>query len=87
RAGALGAGVPARDLVVSPQHRVLVGSRIAQRLFGCGEALVAARHLLGLAGVSVDHPAGGLTYLHLGFEHHEIVRSEGMWTESFFPGP
>lgn len=86
RAGALGPDAPARDLVVSPQHRVLVASRIARRLFGCDEALVAARHLLGLPGIGVERAETGVTYLHLGFDAHEIVKSDGLWTESFYPG-
>lgn len=34
KAGALGVNMPSVDLVVSPQHRVLVRSAIAQRMFG-----------------------------------------------------
>lgn len=86
-AGALGPGQPARDLVVSPQHRVLVRSAIAQRMFGQNEVLVAAKHLLGLPGIRVMNPSQGITYLHLLFDHHEIVRSDGAWTESLFTGP
>jgi hypothetical protein len=87
RAGALGAGSPNRDLVVSPQHRVLVRSRIAHRLFKDGEILVAARHLIGLPGIEVTVPAGGITYFHLLFDRHEIVMSDGAWSESLFAGP
>lgn len=86
-AGALGEAAPQSAITVSPQHRVLVSSRIARRLFGSDEALVAARHLLGLPGISVEHPQDGITYLHLGFDQHEILFSNGLWTESFFPGP
>ncbi len=87
RAGALGAGSPGRDLVVSPQHRVLVRSRIAHRLFENGEILVAAKHLIGLPGIEVTVPAGGVTYHHLLFDRHEIVMSDGAWSESLFTGP
>lgn len=87
RKGALGAGSPGRDLVVSPQHRVLVRSRIAHRLFEDGEILVAAKHLIGLPGIEVTTPLDGITYHHLLFDRHEIVRSDGAWSESLFTGP
>ncbi|WP_295044375.1 Hint domain-containing protein [uncultured Paracoccus sp.] len=87
RAGALGPGSPSRDLVVSPQHRVLVRSRIAHRLFEHGEILAAAKHLIGLPGIEVSVPSGGVTYFHLLFDRHEIVLSDGAWSESLFTGP
>lgn len=87
RAGALGANVPARDLLVSPQHRVLVRSRISHRLFRDAEVMVAAKHLVGLPGIAAADPQGGVTYYHLLFDRHEIILSEGCWTESLYTGP
>ncbi|CAM2985530.1 Hint domain-containing protein [Paracoccus aminovorans] len=87
RAGALGAGLPARDLHVSQQHRVLVGSKIAERIFGEPEVLVAAKHLTAIEGIEIDDSAEELTYFHLLFDRHEIVCSEGAQTESLFTGP
>ncbi|MDO5606240.1 MAG: Hint domain-containing protein [Paracoccus sp. (in: a-proteobacteria)] len=87
RAGALGPGIPATDLTVSPQHRVLVASRIAERLTGSAEVLVAAKHLCAMPGISVTVPADGIGYHHILFDRHEIVRSNGCWTESLFTGP
>jgi hypothetical protein len=86
-AGALGPGQPARDLLLSPQHRVLVRSAIAERMFGSAEILVAAKHLVGLPGIDVCAPAEGFGYHHLLFSGHQVVRSEGAWTESLFLGP
>ena len=85
-AGALGAGLPLDDLVVSPQHRVLVRSAIAQRILGAQEVLVAAKHLCTMPGIEVQHPAAGISYLHLLFDRHELVMSNGSWTESLFTG-
>lgn len=85
--GALGNGVPVRDLIVSPQHRILVRSAIAQRMFGAQEVLVAARLLVGLDGVSVFEPGDGVAYFHLLFDRHQIVFSDGAQAESFYPGP
>lgn len=86
RAGALGAGSPGSDLVVSPQHRILVRSRIAHRLFEQAEILIAAKHLAGLPGIEVIAPSQGVTYHHLLFDRHEIVLSNGAWSESLYAG-
>ena len=47
--------------------------------------LVAAKHLTGLEGVDVVQPLG-VSYLHMMFAQHEVVLSDGAWTESFQPG-
>jgi len=86
-AGALGANLPRRDLRVSPQHRVLLRSRIARRMFGESEVLIAAKKLAGLPGIAMDHTRPFVTYWHLLFDCHEIVFSEGAATESLFAGP
>ena len=86
-AGTLGPDLPRRDLYVSQQHRILVGSRIAERIFGQPEVLVAARFLTGIPGIAVDESDDGLDYFHLLFNRHEIVISEGAQTESLFTGP
>ncbi|MEL6684759.1 MAG: Hint domain-containing protein [Pseudomonadota bacterium] len=86
-AGALGGGLPERDLWVSPQHRMLVRSRIAERMFGQAEALIAAIKLTELPGVFVDETATEVTYFHLLFDRHEIIYAEAAPTESFYTGP
>lgn len=86
RAGALGQGLPHRDLRVSQQHRVLIASRIAERIFGQPEVLVAAKHLLGLPGIEIDDSLQPLVYHHLLFDRHEVLFSEGAQTESLFTG-
>lgn len=85
--GALGGGLPERDLVVSQQHRVLVAGWKAELLFGEREVLVAARHLVGRPGIALDFAPGGVRYLHLMFDGHEIVWANGAPAESFRPGP
>ncbi|MDQ7263146.1 Hint domain-containing protein [Paracoccus sp. PS-1] len=87
RAGALGSGLPSRDLYVSQQHRILVSSKIAERICGAAEVLVAAKHLTGIKGIELVDDCEALTYYHLLFDRHEIVCSEGALTESLFTGP
>ena len=71
--------------MVSPQHRVLIEGAKAEMYFGESEVLVPAKHLLGLAEVTRALPAEGVTYVHILFDRHEIVQSDGLWTESFQP--
>ncbi|MEM8774252.1 MAG: Hint domain-containing protein [Pseudomonadota bacterium] len=85
-AGALGEGLPMTDLVVSPQHRFLVRSLVAKRMFGTREVLVSANKLTALPGVFVDHEVDAVSYIHLVFDSHQIVFADGTPTESFFPG-
>ena len=35
----------------------------------------------------MTNPPGGIGYHHLLFDRHEVVRSNGTWTESLFTGP
>jgi Ca2+-binding RTX toxin-like protein len=86
-AGALGNGTPLNDLVVSRQHRILVRSAIAERMFGVNEILVAAIKLVGLPGVAIIEDAESVEYFHMLFDQHEIVFSNGAATESLFTGP
>jgi hypothetical protein len=85
RAHALGPGRPARDLTVSPQHRILIRSARADLMFGSPAVLVAAAHLVNGATIRQAAP-GPVTYLHLVFNDHHIVWAEGVETESFLPG-
>ncbi|MBM1218885.1 Hint domain-containing protein [Ponticoccus sp. SC2-23] len=85
RAGALGNGFPDRDLVVSPQHRILMQGHVAELYFHEPEVLAAAVHLVGRPGVERLGPVKA-SYIHLMFEKHEILSTNGCWTESFQPG-
>ncbi len=87
KAGALGAGCPEVDLLVSQQHRMLVRSRIAERMFEADEVLVAAKHLIGLPGIEVAEDVADVTYLHFLCDRHEVVFANGAPTESLYAGP
>jgi hypothetical protein len=87
RRGAFAPGLPERDLLVSPQHRILVTGWRAELHFGEPEVLVAACHLVDGKTVTVEPPDQGVTYYHVMFDHHEIVLAEGLPAESFRAGP
>lgn len=74
-----------RDLLVSPQHRMMFQGYRAELLFGESEVLVAAKHLVDGKLVTQDE-GGEVTYIHMMFDEHEVVYAEGAATESFHPG-
>lgn len=74
------------DLIVSPQHRILVASKVAKRMFDSPEVLVAAKHLLVIEGVDVAFYFETVTYFHILFDQHEIVFANGVGAESLYLG-
>jgi hypothetical protein len=86
-AGALGPNMPDQDLTVSPQHRVLIGSVIAQRMFNTREVLIPAIKLCNMDGIEQITDVTEVGYWHMLFDGHEIVYSNGAATESLFTGP
>lgn len=81
--GLLGKGLPDRDLVVSPNHRVLVPAERTSIFFAEREVLVAAKHLKTEGVRTVE--SSGTVYIHFMFDRHEVILSNGAWTESFQP--
>lgn len=78
-AGAPGLGAPAKDIVFSPNHRILVQSHWCDLNFSEGEMFCAAKHLY-----PAMLPRHGVEYWHVMFEDHEVIHVDGMWSESFF---
>ncbi len=84
-ANAFGPMNPSADLTVSPQHRILLDTPEVQLNFWLEMALAPAKGLIDDRRVKVS-TQDSVTYYHLLFGQHEIVRSNGTWTESLFPG-
>lgn len=84
--GALGHGRPGRDLLVSPNHRVLLSDWRAEMLFGETEVLVPAKALVNDQSIQVELSDTAVEYFHILFDTHEIIQTEGAPTESFHPG-
>jgi len=81
-AGALGNW---RELVVSPQHRMLLEDWRAEMYFGQPQVLVAAAHLINGDTIrQVSQPR--VTYVHLAFDRHEVIFAEGIPSESLYLG-
>ena len=83
RQGSLGKGLPERDMMVSPNHRILVTSERTSIRFTEREVLVAAKHLTSPGVHTVQ--SSGTTYIHFMCDRHEVVLADGVWTESFHP--
>lgn len=86
KAGALGRGMPRRDLFVSQQHRLLVSGPAVQVLLGEREALVAAKSLCNWPGIDIIEPDGPVHYYHALLDRHEILDAEGAPAESLYLG-
>ncbi|SLN17091.1 peroxidase family protein [Pseudooctadecabacter jejudonensis] len=80
--GALG---NTRDLLVSPLHRMMLDDWRVALHCGVDEVLAPAKGLIN--DTTIRPQTGGLvTYVHIAFDSHQIVMSEGIPSESFYPG-
>lgn len=85
-AGAFGGGLPRRDMLVSMQHCFLAWDG---RPAGKGEVLIRARHIaedMGLARLG-EGPMASVVYYHLLMDSHQLIRADGVWTETVYTGP
>jgi T5SS/PEP-CTERM-associated repeat protein len=72
RAGALGGGLPRRDLLVSPEHAMFIdGILVPARCLANGSSIVQER---GLERVD---------YVHVELESHDVILAEGAPSETF----
>lgn len=86
-AGAFGPARPARDLVISRQHRILRTGWVSELFFAEPEVLVPAHKLVNGRTVRLTLPRRDVTYVHFLCDRHEIVIAERLATESFYPSP
>lgn len=85
RAGVMGQGRTDADLLVSPEHRVVLQGPSAMALFNTPEVLVAARDLICDRTIVVDNTLRDVRYIHLMLGKHQILRANGVDCESFHP--
>lgn len=70
-AGALGHGVPRRDVWLSPDHAVLID-----------DVLVPVKHLIDGEWI-VQVPVDEVTYFHVELPRHDVLLAEGLTAESY----
>lgn len=73
------------ELVVSPQHAVLIETWQAELLYGTSGVLVRSIDLVGYKGIH-RRKGGFLSYHHILFDKHQLVMASGIWSESLYPG-
>lgn len=86
KAGCFGPGMPFCDLTLSPQHRVLTGGPLVDKMFGHGEMLIAVKHLEKLRKVHKPQVGEGVTYRHILLDRHEVIYANGLPSESLLIG-
>lgn len=75
----------ARDLLVSPQHRMLLRSHVAALYFNSPEVLLSAKHMVN--GTTITQAeCGEIEYFHILLDRHELVFADGALAETFHPG-
>jgi hypothetical protein len=72
KAGAFGAGLPERDLRVSPDHALFIDGH-----------LIEAKTLVNGATIIRDRAARLVTYHHIELEAHDVVLAEGLAAETY----
>ena len=87
RAGTLAPDVPKRDLVVSPQHRIIVGGPDQLSHFARAEVFVPAKTLTVLAGIRPKLGSRKATWIQFAFDRHHVVWADGCLSESLLLGP
>ena len=72
REGSLGAGLPRRDLLVSPEHAMVLDG-----------ALVPARCLVDDSSIMQERGLDRVDYFHVELDSHDVILAEGAASESF----
>jgi hypothetical protein len=75
-AGALGNGLPMRDLYVSPGHSMLLDQKF-----------VLARSLVNGVTIRQEPAFGQVDYFQIELESHDCVMAEGAWSETYADAP
>lgn len=86
RADAFAKGEPHTDLMLSPQHRVVLSGAMPELLFGEDRVLTAAAHLENDHSVLRQHDCREVEYFHILLDGHHTVFANGLEAETLFLG-
>lgn len=86
-AGSLGAGRPAADMIVSPQHRILLGGGGQLQQHFKTQVFAPAKSLTSLPGIRHLNGKQQITWVHFACDRHEVVFANGCLTETLLLGP
>lgn len=86
RKGCFGAGLPTRDTLLSPNHRILVTTRPTSALHDPLGALAPAKALTGTKGIRALPGKREITYFTFLMPRHEVLIANGIASESLYPG-
>lgn len=87
RKEAMGKGLPCRDLMLSPNHRVLVRTSPGFALHDPLGALAPVKALTRMKGVAQLKGRRAITYFSFLLPRHEVMVANGIAVESLYPGP
>jgi hypothetical protein len=86
-AGVLGRGLSTQDLIVSPQHLILVGGGGQLDGWFETEAFAPAKSLTSLPGIRHMKCKQNITWIHFVCDRHEVVTANGCLSEPLLFGP
>ena len=81
---ALGRNLPERDMAVSQNTWLDAESCNGASLFLTDEDRVPAKKLIDGRGIRRADP-DALTYIHVHFDRHEVIKANGLWVECYSP--
>ena len=87
RRGAIGPGKPSRDLIVSGQHRIVVGAHGQLEDHFGAPVMVPAKALTRLPGIRFMAGKSDIEWHHFLCDRHEVAVVNGVASESLLLGP
>lgn len=87
RKNAFGPYLPAQDIWVSQNHKIMIDSEDSQSLFDFSTAFASAKSLVDGRSIVQEERDHDTFYIHLLFDEHQVIYVDGLPSESFFPCP